>query len=183
MPRTTALIDPGAMLAEAHKLAHGGPVRLRLARPTDASLVRDFLERLSPETRERRFLRPMPDIDEAIVRQFTFFDPRERMTMAATALDDGTETIVGLADATFDGTGVAEIGVVVEDEHQRRGVGTLLSEAIASLAINRGATHLKAQMHAGNAPMLKLFERLGRTVRSVEDGTETAYVRLSARSR
>ena len=56
----------------------------------------------------------------------------------------------------------------------------LLSEAVASIAMKRGATHLKAQMLEDNAPMRKLFERLGRTVRTVEDGTSTAYVRLRA---
>jgi protein lysine acetyltransferase len=90
---------------------------------------------------------------------------------------------VGLADAAFLGTGLTEIGVVVGDDHQGRGLGKLLSEAVASLAIKRGATHLKAQMLSDNVPMLRLFERLGRTVRSVEDGTSTAYVRLRADGR
>jgi RimJ/RimL family protein N-acetyltransferase len=181
MPRQAPqpqLVDPGAMLAEAHELDSGESVRLRLARPTDAALVRDFLERLSPETRAARFLRPVPEVTEEAVRHFTFYDPRERLTMAASMFVDGSERIVGLADAAFIETGLAEIGVVVGDEHQRQGVGTLLSEAVASLAIKRGATHLKAEMRTGNAPMLRLFERLGRTVRSVEDGTSTAYVRL-----
>jgi hypothetical protein len=38
-------------------------------------------------------------------------------------------------------------------------------------------------MLPGNAPMLRLFERLGRTVRTVEDGTSTAYVRLGGAAR
>jgi hypothetical protein len=32
----------------------------------------------------------------------------------------------------------------------------------------------------GNTPMMRLLERLGRTVRIVEDGTSVAYVRLRA---
>jgi acetyltransferase len=174
------LIDPGAMLAGSHELDDGARVRLRLTRPSDALLVRDFLERLSPETRQRRFLVPMPQVSESTVRHFTFYDPRERIVFAATAPGEMGERIVGLADAAFIGTGLAEIGVVVSDEHQHQGLGKLLSEAVASIAIKRGATHLKAQMLAGNQPMLRLFERLGRTVRSVEDGTSTAYVRLRA---
>jgi GNAT superfamily N-acetyltransferase len=142
--------------------------------------VRDFLEGLSPLSRERRFLVPVPHVPESTVRHFTFFDPRERMTMAAMLPTGRGERIVGLADAAFLGTGLAEIGIVVDDELQNRGLGSLLSEAVASLAIKRGATHLKAQMLHGNAPMLRLFERLGRTVRTVEDGTSTAYVRLRA---
>jgi GNAT superfamily N-acetyltransferase len=179
-PPQPRLADPGALLARAHTLDDGTSVRLRLTRPSDAAPVADFLERLSDDTRTRRFLAPMPHVSDAIVRHFTFYDPRERMTMAATLPVDGVERIVGLADAAFLGTGLAEIGVVVDDEHQHLGLGKLLSEAVASLAIKRGATHLKAQMLSGNTPMIRLFERLGRTVRTVEDGTSTAYVRLRA---
>ena len=168
------------MLSQLHELDDGAGVRLRLTRPTDAALVRDFLERLSPATRHRRFLHAMPAVSDSTVRYFTFYDPRERITFAATELIDGVERIVGLADAAFVETGLAEIGVVVGDEHQGRGLGKLLSEAVAMLAIKRGATHLKAEMLAGNAPMIRLFERLGRTVRTVEDGTSTAYARLRA---
>jgi RimJ/RimL family protein N-acetyltransferase len=175
---TPRLVDPGALLSRTHELADGQRVRLRLTRPSDALLVRDFLERLSPESRTRRFLTPMPVVPESTIRHFTFYDPRERVTLAATMPVDGTECIVGLADAAFLETGLAEIGIVVADEHQGAGLGACLSEAVASFAIKRGATHLKAHMLPGNAPMLRLFERLGRTVRTVEDGTSTAYVRL-----
>lgn len=172
------LVDPGALLSATHELDDGGRVRLRLTRPSDAGSVRVFLESLSPETRERRFLQPMPEIAEATVRHFTFYDPRERMAMAACVPIDGTERIVGLADVAFLETGLAEIGMVVADDYQHRGLGKLLSEAIASFAIKRGATHLKAHMLHGNPPMVRLFERLGSTVRTVEGGTSTAYVRL-----
>ena len=168
------------MLSGTHELDDGSHVRLRLTRPTDAPLVREFLDGLSEETRERRFLHSMPQVPESTVRYFTYFDPRERITFAATLPMDGVERVIGLADAAFLGTGLAEIGVVVHDEYQQRGLGKLLSEAVASLAIKRGATHLKAQMLSGNRPMVRLFERLGRTVRTVEQGTSTAYVRLYA---
>jgi GNAT superfamily N-acetyltransferase len=171
------------MLSGSHELEDGTRVRLRLARPSDAVLVRDFLERLSPETKARRFLVPMPHVAETTVRHFTFYDPRTRIALAATVPGAVGEEIVGLADAAFVETGLAEMGIVVQDEHQHQGLGKLLSEAVASVAIKRGATHLKAQMLAGNTPMLRLFERLGRTVRSVEDGTSTAYVRLRAERR
>lgn len=168
------------MLSGSHALADGTRVRLRLTRPSDAVLVREFLEGLSSDTRARRFLVPMPQVAESSVRHFTFYDPRRRVALAATVPGVVGERIVGLADAAFVETGLAEIGIVVTDEHQHQGLGKLLSEAVASVAIKRGATHLKAQMLAENVAMLRLFERLGRTVRSVEDGTSTAYVRLRA---
>jgi GNAT superfamily N-acetyltransferase len=166
------------MLATTHELADGSRVRLRLARPSDASLVRQFLEGLSQETRTRRFLAASPQISESTVRHFTFYAPRERLILAATMLVGGAETIVGLADAAFLATGLAEIGVVVGDDTQGCGLGKVLSEAVASVALQHGATRLKAEMLDGNAPMMRLLERLGRTVRTVEDGRSVAYTRL-----
>jgi acetyltransferase len=179
---TPSLIDPGALLATTHELEDGSRVRLRLTRPTDAPLVRDFLVGLSEETRTRRFLAPTGASD-AIVRHFTFYDPRERLMLAAMMPVEGAERIVGLADAAFLATGLAEIGLVVGDGSQGRGLGKLLSEAVASVALQRGAVRLKAEMLDGNEPMLRLMERLGRTVRTVEDGRAVAYTRLSRSAR
>ena len=186
MPRNSPipqLVDPGALLSATHEIDDGARIRLRLTRPSDAGMVRAFLEDLSPATRERRFLHPVPTVAESTVRHFTFYDPRRRLVMAACVPVDGTERIAGVADAAFLETGLAEIGVVIDDAYQQRGLGKLLSEAVAALAIKRGATHLKAHMLPGNTPMLRLFERLGRTVRTVEDGRSTAYVRLRGEGR
>jgi acetyltransferase len=183
MAPTVRLIDPGALLSTTHELDDDTRVRLRLARPSDGPLVREFLDGLSAQTRTRRFLTPTPGITDSTVRHFTFYDPRERLILAATAPVEGRERIVGLADAAFLGTGLAEIGVVVGDEAQGRGLGKVLSEAVASLALRHGANRLKAEMFDDNAPMLRLLERLGRTVRTVEDGRAVAYTRLQQSSR
>ena len=173
-------VDPGAMLAAAHELDSGLTIRLRLARPTDAQRVREFLERQSPETRARRFFTAMPRVSDATVRHFTFYDPREVLIVAATALIDGHEEVVGLADIALLATGLAEIGVLVDERHQGEGIGRVLSEAIAWLAVQRGATHLKAEMLERNVAMLRLMQRLGPTVQAVEEGVSTAYTKLPA---
>lgn len=184
MPATDRhpLADPGTLLSTTHP-AGELRVRLRLTRPSDALPVRAFLESLSAETRQRRFLAAMPQISSTVVRHFTFFDPRRRLVVAATAPIGGIETIVGLADVALLDTGLAELGVVVGDDHQAQGVGKLLTEVVASLAVQQGATHLKAELLENNLAMRAILERLGRTVRRVEDGTSVAYTRLAASSR
>jgi RimJ/RimL family protein N-acetyltransferase len=127
------MLDPGAMLGTIHELASGLRISIRLTRPSDAPRVRAFLERLSPEARLTRFLVPMPEIEESTVNHFTFYNPRERLVLAATAPLAGVEEIVGMADIVLVDTGVAELGVVVDDEHQGQGVGRALTEAVASL--------------------------------------------------
>ena len=49
--------------------------------------------------------------------------------LAATAPLAGVEEVIGLADIALVDTGVAELGIVVDDEHQGSGVGTALIEA------------------------------------------------------
>jgi hypothetical protein len=185
MARTpnTRLADSGTLLATTHRLDGGLRVRLRLTRPSDAVRVRTFLERLSPETRQRRFLSPMPRVPQAVVDHFTFYDPRARLVIAATAPGEGGEEIVGLGDVGFLSTGVAEIGLVVEEQHQSRGIGGLIGEAIGSLALSRGAIRLKAEMLDSSPAVMKVLGSIGRTVTAVEDGRTVAYAELPARTR
>jgi acetyltransferase len=182
-PDTPRLADSGTLLGTIHRLDGGDEVRLRLTRPNDRRCVRDFLERLSPETRQRRFLSPMPRVPQHAVDHFTFYDPRERLVIAATMPGEGGEEVVGLGDVSFAATGLAEVGLVVEEEHQSQGIGRLLTEAIASVAVSRGATHLKAEMLDSSPAVLKLLGSIGRTVRTIEDGCAVAYAKLPARSR
>jgi GNAT superfamily N-acetyltransferase len=174
--------DPGALLATTHVLAGGECVRLRLARPSDVPRVRAFLERLSPASRARRFLEPT-QVDDGLVRRFTFYDPRERLVVAATALVDGREQVVGLGDVTLLETGLAEIGVVVDDARQGRGLGTLLAQAVAALALRRGTTHLRLETLDGRGPGLAVMDRLGRVTRCVEDGRTIVYARIAGATR
>lgn len=182
-PTPTALADPGTLLATTHQVDGDLCVRLRLSRPSDSERVHSFLEDLSPESRQRRFLSATPVTSPRMVRHFTFFDPRQRLVVAATAPVDGSELIVGLADVALTHTGLAELGVVVDDDVQGRGVGKLLTEAVAALAIQQGATHLKAELLDHNHAMQRLMDRLGRTVRTFEDGNAVIYTRLPARRR
>jgi len=177
---TERLADPGTLLATTHPVGGGLRVRPRLARPSDAAGLRGFLEGLSPTTRERRFARAMPIVPEATVRSFTFYDPRERLVVAATAMLGGgsLEEIVGLADLTHLSGGLAELAVVVGDLQQNRGVGKLLTEVIGALAMQQGATRLKARMAEPDPAMTRLMQRLGRTMSTVEDGVTVMHATL-----
>lgn len=170
------------MLANVHELDSGLRIGLRLTRPSDAPRVRAFLERLSRDTRVKRFFMAMPEIDERTVNHFTFYNPRERIVVAATAPLAGVEEVIGLADIVLVDTGVAELGIVVDDEHQGQGVGGALIEAVASFAAAHGATHIRAEMLDHNRAMAHLLERLGHTVQTVEDGHVLAYTRLPLRA-
>jgi GNAT superfamily N-acetyltransferase len=135
----TQLAGSGTLLATTHRLDGGQTVRLRLTRPSDARRVREFLLRLSPETRMRRFPAAVRDVPDSAVGELTFYDPRTRLVVAATAPGEGGEEVLGLAEMVLGRGDVAEVGVVVEESHQNQGIGRLLRETVAGLAVGRGA--------------------------------------------
>ena len=165
---TLRLADPGTLLSTTHEVDDGLRVRLRLARPSDAVLMEAFFDELSDETRA--------------IRDFTFFNPRERLVMVAAAMAGHSEEIVGVADVVLLDTAVAELGAVVHDPRQGMGIGELLTEAIASLALRQGASHLRAELD-GDQRMLALMRRLGPTMLTAEGETSVAVTRLPATRR
>jgi hypothetical protein len=102
------------MLATSQELRDGSRVRLRLARPSDVPLVREFFGGDA-------------GVPDALIRRFTFYDPRERVVLAATMLHGSFERIVALGDAAFDD--LPE--VVVHDEMQDLGLDDLMADAVA----------------------------------------------------
>jgi GNAT superfamily N-acetyltransferase len=112
-------------------------------------LLRRF-ERLSPESRYRRFLAPMPEMTEATVRYLTEIDHHKHEAMIA--LDEQTGEEMGVARYVRDPDhpDVAEVAVTVIDDWQGRGLGTLLLEVISARARAEGITRFTALMLATN---------------------------------
>src|SRR4051812_11852104 len=108
-------LDVGALLATSYEIEGDRRVRLRLARPSDVALVSEFLADRSGEA------------PRELVRRFTFYDPRERVVLAATMLDGGRDRIVALGDAAF--TDLPE--VVLDPQLEDTGLADLMTEAVA----------------------------------------------------
>lgn len=167
------------MLATTHELDSGMRVRLRLTKPSDGTRMRRFLRGVSPRSLESRFGKGHhDDVDHT---ELIFYDPRRRLVVAAAAPGaESLEEIVGVADVQLLETGLAEIKLLVDDEHQTKGIGRLMSEVIAHMAVQRGATHLRASLAEPNPAIEALLERIGPTVRVVDESGTAAYTRLPA---
>jgi GNAT superfamily N-acetyltransferase len=123
-------------------------------------LLRGF-QRLSDESRYQRFLSPMPELSESMVRYLTDVDHHDHEAMVA--LDAATGEGVGVARYVRhqDDRSRAEAAVTVIDDWQGRGVGTLLLELLAERARREGIDTFTALMLATNADMMELLESLG----------------------
>jgi GNAT superfamily N-acetyltransferase len=85
---------------------------------------------------------------------------------------------VGLASLHAGDDNSAEIGVLVEDAWQRRGVGSALTAALVSRARERRLTGLRAEVLSDNHFVLPLLARIGPADSSVSWGSHSVRVRL-----
>ena len=102
--------------ARTHPLPGGPPVRLRLARRSDAPAVRDLLAGRGIAA------------SEVEIARLLAFDPAARAVICACAPVDGRETVVGIG--AIDLKAGAEVDTLVIDEARTDGLGELLGEVL-----------------------------------------------------
>ena len=154
---TDELVTLGAPIA----LRDGSRVRLRQIHGSDKELLLRGFDRLSRESRYRRFLTPTAQLSEAAVRYLTEVDHHDHE--AIVALDEESGEGIGVARyvRNSERPDVAEVAVTVVDGWQGRGLGTRLLEVASARAREEGIGTFTALMLATNQEMMSLLERLG----------------------
>lgn len=139
-------------------LKDGTSIVMRLLRPGDRQLLARGFERLSHESRVRRFLMDKDHLTEAELDYLTETDGDHHLAIAAALAEDETQ---GLGVARFvrleKDPEVAEPAVAVVDDFQGRGLGRLLLHRLEAAAWERGVRRFRALVQASNAPMLSLL--------------------------
>ncbi|WP_156758255.1 bifunctional acetate--CoA ligase family protein/GNAT family N-acetyltransferase [Actinokineospora pegani] len=149
-------------------LSDGGTVHLRPILPSDADVLRAFHGRLSQRTRYLRYFGPYPRIPDRDLRRFSTVDHERRVAFIALL---GDEIIaVGRYEGMPDGRS-AEVAFVVEDDHQGRGLGSILLEHLAAAARECGVGRFEAEVLSDNAQMVRVFRDAGYQVsRAFDEG-------------
>jgi GNAT superfamily N-acetyltransferase len=124
----------------------GQAVGLRLLEPSDRELICSFFQRLSPETVFRRFMAPVVPPAEEMVRRLLNVDHCGREALVAVDV----EGVAGIARFAPFGPQGHEVAIVIADEWQRRGLGTLLMTRLAHIARARGIASFHATLLAEN---------------------------------
>ncbi len=131
-------------------------VAIRPVCPAEEAVLGDFFAGLSVESRYLRFFAPVMPTDGLL----HLLSGGPANVDAIVAVADGV--IVGhamAADRPEDprGTWATDIGVVVADAWQRRGVGAALMGALVIRAQARGVTSLAMDVLPGNRPALAMI--------------------------
>lgn len=137
----------------------GTPLHVRPIRPDDAPRLAAMHARLSLETIYRRFFAGLRMLSERTLEHFTQLDYVDRLALVAT-LGDRLIAVARYERAPASPL-EAEVAFVVDDEHQGRGIGTLLLEHLAAAARERGIERFVADTQADNRPMLSVFRDAG----------------------
>ena len=151
-------------------LRNGALVRVRAIHPDDAPRLMALSRRLSPRTVYQRFFsfrRLLPEEAHA----FSNVDYRQRMAVVA-EVDDGQDSeLVGVARYGSSDDGTADIGLVVADDWQGLGLGSLLFEQILAAGERRGIHRFSADVLTDNRRALRLLsQHTTITRRTVSDG-------------
>jgi acetyl coenzyme A synthetase (ADP forming)-like protein len=143
-------------------LRDGSTLRLRAPVTADAAALLSFFERLSPASRYLRF-HGVRRVEPSLVAPFLDPDWAERGALIGALADEaGVERIVALASyVRLRGPATAEVAFAVEDELQRRGIGTRLLERLAAHAGAAGIERFVAEVLPENRQMLGVFEHVG----------------------
>jgi acetate---CoA ligase (ADP-forming) len=134
-------------------LKDGSLAHVRPVRSDDRLAMLELIQSLSSESFYLRFLHGMTP--EVAVRhlmpgsgQFALLASREGK-------------VVGHAIYAVTLRGKAEVAVLVADEYQGRGLGTILLGQLTEAAVAAGVSVLEAQVAPENAPMIRLLRELG----------------------
>lgn len=144
-------------------LRDGTRALVRPIRPEDKAALLAGLERLSPESRYRRFLRPVTTLSEKELRYLTEVDHADHFAWVAVAADEPGTRGLGVARYVRDRSDplVAEAAVAVLDDHQGKGLGTILMRLLVATARENGIRTFRGWVLGDNLAVLRPLERIG----------------------
>ncbi|MDA8290066.1 MAG: GNAT family N-acetyltransferase [Actinomycetota bacterium] len=141
-------------------LIDGGPVHVRPLRPEDAAPLIAFHRELSDRTVYYRYFGAHPEFSAPEAAHLVSLDYQDRMAFGAFSGGD----LVGVGRYDREARDTAEVAFVVSDAYQRRGVGTLLLEALVGYAAQHRVTTFTAEVLPDNPAMLRVFLESGLAV-------------------
>jgi GNAT superfamily N-acetyltransferase len=158
-PRQGSMGRIGVADPEVVALRDGSRLVVRPIRPDDKEAIVAGFERLSPQSRYRRFFAPLERLSDRDLAYLTEVDHRDH------------EALIGFEESTREPVGVArfiraadpteaEVAVTVVDDWQGRGAASAMLDLLVRRARDEGITHFLALVLSENREALELFDHL-----------------------
>lgn len=145
-------------------LRDGSQALVRPILPSDKDALAAGLDRLSNESRYRRFLRPVARLSDRELRYLTEIDYTNHFAwVAADPFDQNRGYGVARYVRDPKDPEVAEAAVAIVDDWQGRGLGTILVQVLVATARENGIRVFRGWVLGENREMLGPLERIGAT--------------------
>jgi len=143
-------------------LRDGTKVFFRPVKATDGPFLLELFKKLSPLSISLRFLFPLDDLSEKTVYQFTHVDYKKDFGLAAFVDNGDSGAIIGVGRYAYDPENERpELAVVVRDDWQGKGLGTLLLLRVVNIGRENGFSRFGALIDSQNRVIMSIFRRLG----------------------
>lgn len=153
-------------------LPDGTSVRLRPIRPEDEPLWMELLAGCSRESIYARFRHFFQWQSHQAAIRYCFIDYDREIAMVAELEREGRRELLGVGRLVADPDHESvEYAVLVKDQWQNKGLGSVLTESCLEIAAHWGLRRVVAQTGHDNTRMLALFKRLGFTTTPSADGS------------
>ncbi|MFD4941100.1 GNAT family N-acetyltransferase [Streptomyces sp. NPDC058409] len=179
--RARALVELDARLGprvprseQVLTLPEGNEITVRRTDRSDLEEARAMHNRCSEQTLRLRYHGPVRDADRYLDH---LLSPRFGRTLA---VQTASGRLVALGHLLWDGD-ETEVALLVEDEWQRRGIGSELLGRLVTLAIEAGCESVYAVTQASNTGMVAAMRALSLPLDyQIEEGTLVITARLDA---
>jgi acetyltransferase len=152
------------------RLQDGTALHLRPLHDGERQPLLEVFEHMSSQSRYLRFLTPVRELSEPMLRRLTALDDGRQVAWAAW---DGTRCVAVARYVRWSHRPeTAELAVAVVDAMHRRGVARLLLGTLAAAAATQGIATFTLTVHAENRSSLALCRSLGARFRFVDGAYE-----------
>ncbi|MHA1143599.1 MAG: GNAT family N-acetyltransferase [Candidatus Helarchaeota archaeon] len=143
---------------------------IRPISPKDDDAVLELYYSLSQETIYFRFFQTKKNVPKSRVRKFTRIDYQKNFALV---VENPQKKLIGIGRYIVDehDEDAAEMSIVIRDDYQRRGIGSILIKYLISIAKEKGIKKIYATVLSDNYKILKTIDKLGfKFQRKLEDG-------------
>jgi RimJ/RimL family protein N-acetyltransferase len=160
-------------------LRDGSTVLIRQVHSADAPLLADGFARLSPHSRQMRFLTTKSELSPAELRYFTDIDHHDHEALGALNQADGRGVGIARYIRHADDPHAAEIAVTIVDDWHGRGLGTELLTRLSGRARSAGIHRFTALVAEDNTAMAGLLRTMGASLTGRSPGTVEYEITLT----
>ncbi len=152
-------------------LIDGTEIFFRPVKPNDESSISEMLYSLSEDSVRKRYMSRTVAFPHKDVQQLANVDYQNNLAIVGVVPSVSGDEIVAIGQYFLDPKlDQGEVAFVVQDEWQKKGMGTLLLKFLSEIAYKRKVKEFHAKVMRDNKPMLAVFHNSGYNIKTEFDG-------------